>query len=269
MKNIFKLALLSAAASLLLALPVAASAESRTQVITVDQTLETTTLPIEVITRPTPSIEVVPLTISHYWGTVNLLPEGEITQNNSRMLPMNFNYSVKSIEITGTNSNLVYAKTWNVQHPIDWYTNPYSQVSNETGISFYSLGGAATVTVKVTNDNNEWGYFIVNVSPPAVDHFLGTVNLYPAKGVPDTFEVTLPSNLKVNFDIGEYYSFFNAMGPGSFFVKAERTNNGAKISFSTSLMAKTTVQWRIGTGKGEWGYYIINVLPKGYCLPPV
>jgi hypothetical protein len=52
MKNIFKLALLSAAASLLLALPVAASAESRTQVITVDQTPVASTLPIEVITRP-------------------------------------------------------------------------------------------------------------------------------------------------------------------------------------------------------------------------
>ena len=77
MKNIFKLALLSAAASLLLALPVAANAESRTQVITVDQTPVASTLPSEVITRPVPTIEVVPLTISQYWGTVNLLPEGD------------------------------------------------------------------------------------------------------------------------------------------------------------------------------------------------
>lgn len=266
MKNIFKLALLSAAASLLLALPVAANAESRTQVITVDQTPVASTLPSEVITRPVPTIEVVPLTISQYWGTVNLLPEGDKTQNNSRMLPMNFNYSVKSIEITGTNSNLVYAKTWNVQHPIEWYTNPYSQVSNETGISFYSLGGAATVTVKVTNDNNDWGYFIVNVSPPAVDHFFGTVNLYPAKGVPDTFEMTLPENMKA---VTGHYNFLSAMGPGSVYVQAKYTIDGTKISFTTSLMSKTTMQWSVANDNGERGYYIINVLPKGYCLPPI
>ena len=179
---------------------------------------------------------------------------------------MNFNYSVKSIEITGTNSNLVYAKTWNVQHPIEWYTNPYSQVSNETGISFYSLGGAATVTVKVTNDNNEWGYFIVYVSPPAVDHFFGTVNLYPAKGVPDTFEMTLPENMKA---VTGHYNFLSSMGPGSVYVQAKYTIDGTKISFTTSLMSKTTMQWSVANDNGERGYYIINVLPKGYCLPPI
>ncbi|MGO4272687.1 hypothetical protein AB4Z22_23075 [Paenibacillus sp. TAF58] len=263
MKNIFKLGLLSAVASLLLALPVAASAESRTQIVAVDQTPVTRTLPNEGITQPKPAIDVVPLTMSHYWGTVNLLPEGNKTEDNSRYLPENFNFSVKSIEITGPNSDLVYAQTWNVYHPLDWYSSPYSQFSQETGISFYSLGGGTTVTVKVTNYNNEWGYFIVNVSPPAVDHYLGTVNLHPAKGVSDTVEIELPVFLM--YDVQSY----NFQAPFNGISNIKFTHNNTRVSFSTSLMSKATMQWYFINSKGQWGYYLIKVEPQGYCLPPV
>ncbi|SFA77228.1 hypothetical protein SAMN05216312_101394 [Cohnella sp. OV330] len=263
MKNIFKLGLITAIAALLLALPVAASAESRTQVVVVDQTPEASAYPNEVLTRPTPSIQAVPVAFNHYWGTVDLLPEGQETDDNSRMLPVNFNFSVKSIEITGPNSNLVYAKTWDLQHPIDWYTNPYSQYSNETGISFYSLGGAATVTVKVTNTKNEWGYFIVNVSPPAVSHLLGTVNLHPAKGASDTVEMELPVSFM--YDVAS----FHPDGPYIWASQLKFTHNGTKVSFSTSFMSRTTMRWIFFNSKGQWGYYIINVEPIGYCLPPV
>lgn len=263
MKNIFKLGLISAIAALLLALPVAASAESRTQVVLIDQTPEASANPNEVLTRPNPTIQAVPVALNHYWGTVDLLPEGQETAGNSRMLPVNFNFSVKSVEITGPNSNLVYAKTWDVQHPLDWYTNPYSQYGNETGISFYSLGGAASVTVKVTNYKNEWGYFVVNVSPPAVDHFLGTVNLHPTKGASDTVEVNLPVFLMYDVD------YYNASGPYNGISQMKFTHNGTKVSFSTSLMSKTTMRWCFFNSKGQWGYYIINVEPIGYCLPPV
>ncbi len=262
-RKTMKLGLLGVVAALILSLPVAASAEPRTQVVVVDQLPVTSSPSHEIITRPRQSIEVVPLTISNYWGTVNLLPEGGETVDNSRMLPVHFNFNVKSIEITGTNSHLVYADTWDVYHPLDWYTNPNSQFSNETGITFYSLGGAATVTAKVTNYNGEWGYFIVNVSPPAVDHLLGTVNLHPAKGVSGAAEMTLPAFLK--YDV----SNFSPLGPLSSFVNVKLANNGANISFSTSVMAKTTMVWRVVNNKGQWGYYIINVEPIGYCLPPV
>ncbi|MDG0792413.1 hypothetical protein OMP38_17185 [Cohnella ginsengisoli] len=264
MKNIFKLGLISAVATLLLALPVAASAESRTQVVAVDQTPEASAQPNGVLTRPNPTLQVqeVPLTLDHYWGTVNLTSEGFGTKD-SRMLPENFNFSVNSVEITGPNSNLVYAQTWNVYHPLDWYANPYSQYGNEAGISFYSLGGAATVTIKVTNNKKEWGYFVVKVSPPAVDHLLGIVNLHPAKGVSDTVEVDLPAAFM--YDVAS----FRPDGPYIWASKLKFTHNDTKVSFSTSLMSKTTMRWIFFNSKGQCGYYLINVEPIGYCLPPV
>lgn len=240
MRKAIKLGLLTVVASVILALPVTASAEISSR----GEPLPTT-----------PRTEVIyqaPLEIKGYLGTVDLLPEGVGISN--RELPAEFKiYGVKSIEITGPLSNLVQAYTWKPQY------DPYNL--GKVFISFYSLGGATTVMVKVTNNVGGWGYYIVNVSPPVVDHLLGTVTLHPTKSSPDSVEMTLPEFLQ--HDVG-----LSPVGLSSQWVKAEITNNGSKIKFNTSVMSKSTTHWKVTNNEGEFGYYIINVIPKDYRIQP-
>lgn len=247
MKNKIKLGLLTAVASIILALPVAVSAApSRNEPLPTNPR-------IEVINSVVPQvITQVPLEMKNYLGTVDLLPEG--VGISDRELPEKFKvYGVKSIEITGPLSHLVQAYTWKPQY------DPYNL--GKVIISFYSLGGATTVMVKVTNNVGEWGYYIVNVSPPVVDHLLGTVTLHPTKSGPDSVEMTLPEFLHDD-------AWVSRLGLSKEWVKAEITNNGSKIKFSTSLMSKTTIHVKVTTNEGE-GYYLINVVPTDYRKPPL
>ncbi|MFC5470539.1 hypothetical protein ACFPPD_17750 [Cohnella suwonensis] len=83
---------------------------------------------------------------------------------------------------------------------------------------------------------------------------MGTVTLHPTQSGPDTFETTLPEFL-------QHDAWLSPKGLSSQWVKAQITNNGSKIKFSTSLLSKTTVHWKVVNNKGEWGYYLINVDP--------
>lgn len=135
MKKTIKLGLLGAVASAILALPVAASAQTSSP----NEFLSTT--PQTTVIRQLPPIFI------HNLGTVYLHPGASGPVELS--LPTNFKYDVQSIEITGPLSQFVHAQITNFG----------------SKILFSSDGAKTTVTVKITNSTGLWGYYTVIVQP--------------------------------------------------------------------------------------------------------
>lgn len=135
MKNTIKLGLLGAVASAILALPMAAGAQTSSS----NEFLSTT--PQTSVISPLPPIFI------HNLGTVYLHPgaSGPVEQ----YLPTTFKYDVQSIEITGPLSQFVHAQITNFG----------------SKILFSSDGAKTTVTVKITNSTGFWGYYTVIVQP--------------------------------------------------------------------------------------------------------
>lgn len=130
MRKTFKLGLLGAVASAILALPVAASAQTSSP----NESLSTT--PQTTVIRQL-----------HNLGTVYLHPgaSGPVEQ----YLPASFKYDVQSIVITGPLSQFVHAQITNFG----------------SKILFSSDGAKTTVTVTITNSTGSWGYYTVIVQP--------------------------------------------------------------------------------------------------------
>ncbi|NEW05864.1 hypothetical protein GK047_07525 [Paenibacillus sp. SYP-B3998] len=135
MNKTIKLGLLGAVASAILALPVAASAQTSSPKEFLSTTPQTTVI------RQLPPIYI------HNLGTVYLHPgaSGPVEKD----LPTNFKYDVQSIQITGPLSQFVHAQITNFG----------------SKILFRSDGAKTTVTVKITNSTGMWGYYTVIVQP--------------------------------------------------------------------------------------------------------